>query len=233
MRAVTGRPIKLIGTGEKTDALEAFHPDRIAGRILGMGDIVSLVEKAAESVDRNAAEKMAAKFQKGQFDFNDLLSQMQQMSKMGGLGAMMKMLPGMGSMMNKAQEAGLDDSFIKRQEAIIFSMTKSERANPDLLNASRKKRIAAGSGTSVQDINRIVKQLRDMQTMMKRLRKMGPGKMMGMMKGLMGGGGAGLGAELDDMSDLAETLDPKLLQDMGSLGQNPFAPGGTLFKGKL
>lgn len=231
MKAVTGKPIKLIGVGEKWDALEMFHPDRIAGRILGMGDVVSLVEKAVETVNAEDAQKMAAKFKKGNFDFNDLLSQMQQMKKMGGMGAMMKMLPGIAGMADKLDAAGLDDSLIKRQEAIIYSMTKEEREKPDLLNMKRKQRIAAGSGTSVQEINKIVKQLKQMQTMMKQMRKMGSGKMMGMMKNMMGGKG-------DDFELMAQSMDPNGLgkdlsaADSGPLGPNPFAPGGALYKGK-
>ncbi len=224
MRAVTGKPIKLLGTGEKIDALESFHPDRIAGRILGMGDVVSLVEKAVETVDQEDAAKMAAKFKKGKFDFNDLLSQMQQMSKMGGMGAMMKMMPGLGKMAAQMDEAGIDDSVMKKQEAIIFSMTLKEREKPDLLNASRKKRIATGSGTSVQEINQIVKQLKQMQTMMKRMRKMGSGKMMGMMKEMMGGNMDGLAGAMNPDA-LAEDM---AAADEGGLGPNPFAPGGAL-----
>jgi signal recognition particle subunit SRP54 len=224
MKAVTGKPVKLIGTGEKWDALEPFHPERIAGRILGMGDIVSLVEKAAETVDRADAEKMARKFKKGQFDFNDLLSQIQQMKKMGGMGAMMKMMPGIGAMANKLEEAGVDDSLTRKQEAIIFSMTKTEREKPDLLNASRKKRIASGSGTTVQEINQLAKQLKQMQTVMKRMRKMGSGKMMGMMRDMMGGDADKILAGMDpdalagDMADLGDS----------PLGANPFAGGSAL-----
>lgn len=225
MRAVTGKPIKLLGVGEKWDALEAFHPDRIAGRILGMGDIVSLVEKASENVTREDAEKMAAKFKKGQFDFNDLLSQIQQMKKMGGIGAMAKMLPGLGSMAAKIEEANIDDSLIKRQEAIIYSMTPTEREKPDMLNASRKKRIAAGSGTTVQEINKLYKQLQQMQTMMKQMKKMGGGKMMGMMKNMMGD-------KMDDFALMAQSMDPDALgKDIAALesspiGPNPFTTGG-------
>ncbi|MEZ5919119.1 MAG: signal recognition particle protein [Alphaproteobacteria bacterium] len=231
MKAVTGKPVKLIGTGEKWDALETFHPERIAGRILGMGDIVSLVEKAAETVDRAEAEKMAQKFKKGKFDFNDLLSQMKQMQKMGGLGAMMKLMPGLSGMAGQLEAAGMDDSIIKRQEAIILSMTAQEREKPDLLNASRKRRIAAGSGASVQQINQLAKQLKQMQLAMKRMRKMGPGKMMGMMKDMMGG-------KMDDLELMAGSMEPDALAaDMaaneggGALGPNPFAPGGTLSSG--
>jgi signal recognition particle subunit SRP54 len=225
MKAVTGKPIKYVGVGEKWTDIEAFHPDRIAGRILGMGDVVSLVEKAAASVDAADAERMAKKFQKGEFDFNDLLSQMQQMQKMGGMGAMMKMLPGLGSMAGKLEEAGVDDSMIKRQEAIIYSMTKAEREKPDLLNMSRKQRIAAGSGTNVQDINKIVKQLKQMQTMMKRMKKMGGmGGMMKQMKGLMGG-------KADEFEMLGGDLEASLPEGFDAtsgsgLGPNPFAGGG-------
>ncbi len=229
MKAVTGKPIKFLGVGEKWDEIEAFHPERIAGRILGMGDIVSLVEKAAENVDRADVERMAKKFKKGNFDFNDLLSQMQQMKKMGGMGAMMKLLPGVGKLAGKMDEAGIDDSLIKRQEAIIFSMTPAEREKPALLNASRKRRIAAGSGTSVQEINQIAKQLKQMQKVMKQMRKMGMGKMMGMMKGMMGG-------KADDLAMMAQSMDPDgigmdmgMLEqaDQGPLGANPFAGGGA------
>lgn len=185
MKAVTGKPVKFLGTGEKSDALEPFHPDRIAGRILGMGDVVSLVEKAIETVDQDAAEEMARKFQKGQFDFNDLLTQMRQMDKMGGIQSLVKMLPGLGDLASKLDEAGVDDKIVKRQEAIILSMTKEERSKPDILNASRKRRIAEGCGMTVQDVNKLYKQLQQMQTMMKRMKKMGMGKMAGMMSGMM------------------------------------------------
>ncbi len=231
MKAVTGKPIKLIGVGEKWSEIETFHPDRIAGRILGMGDVVSLVEKAVENVDQADAEKMAEKFKKGQFDFNDLLSQMQQMKKMGGMGAMMKMLPGIGKMAGQLEEAGVDDSMIKKQEAIIFSMTPQERSKPDLLNAKRKQRIAAGSGTTVPEINKLVKQQKQMQTMMKRMKKMGMGGMMKQMKGLMGGG------DMAELEAMAGSMDAEALaEDMakagnGGLGSNPFAPGGPLYKG--
>jgi signal recognition particle subunit SRP54 len=221
MKAVTGKPVKLVGTGEKWDAIEAFHPDRIAGRILGMGDVVSLVEKAIETVDHAEAEKLAKKFKKGEFDFDDLLTQLRQMKKMGGVGNLMKMLPGLGGMAAQLENANIDDGILKRQEAIILSMTKAERGNPDLLNANRKKRIAAGSGTSVQDINRLVKQQLQMKTVMKRMRNMGMGKMMGMMKGLTGG------KEMDMLAQQA--LDPDALaKDMAGLkpedilGDNPF-----------
>ncbi len=189
IRAVTGKPIKLLGVGEKLDALETFHPDRVAGRILGMGDVVSLVEKAAETVDKAEAEKLAAKLAKGNFDLDDLASQLQQLRKMGGMTSMLGMLPGMGKIKKQINEANLDDKVIKRQEAIISSMTKEERKNPKLMNASRRRRIAAGSGTSVQDVNRLLKQHQDMAQMMKQVSKMGKkGFMRQGLAGLMGGG---------------------------------------------
>lgn len=226
MKAVTGKPLKLIGVGEKWDALEPFHPDRMAGRILGMGDVVSLVEKAAETVDQEEAAKMAKKFQKGQFDFNDLLSQLRQIKKMGGAGSLIKMLPGLGKMAAQMEEAGMDDSILKRQEAIILSMTPEERAKPQLMNAKRKKRIAAGSGTTVQTVNQLLKQHQQMQTVMKKMKKMGMGKMMGMMKGMMGE---------KDAEAMMQGMDPQALQNELSgldkndpLGPNPFAQGGGL-----
>lgn len=230
MRAVTGRPIKLLGTGEKWDALEPFHPDRIAGRILGMGDVVSLVEKATETVREEDAAAMAKKFSAGKFDFNDLLMQIRQMQKMGGLGALMKMLPGLGNVSAQMEAAGVDDTIIRKQEAIILSMTRQERAKPELLNASRRKRIAAGSGTTVQDINKLVKQQEQMQILMKRMKKMGGmGKMMGGLKGLLGSKDAAL---------LEQSMDPEALaadmikgHEPGPLGSNPFAPGGPLAGG--
>jgi signal recognition particle subunit SRP54 len=186
MRAVTGKPIKLLGTGEKPDALEAFHPDRIAGRILGMGDVVSLVERAVETINRDDAEDMARKFQDGKFDLNDMLSQFRQMKRMGGVSSVMKMLPGLGRFSDQIENANLDNTILKKQEAIILSMTNAERAKPVILNASRRKRIAAGSGTSVQDVNQVIKQFEQMEQMMKRMRKMGMGGMLGMMKNFMG-----------------------------------------------
>lgn len=167
-RAVTGRPIKFIGVGEKLDQLEEFHASRIAGRILGMGDVVSLVEKALETVDKAQAEKMAAKMKKGQFDFNDLSDQLSQMKKMGGMSGLLGMLPGVGAMKQKLAEANVDEKIFDRQQAIIRSMTKAERADPKLLNASRKRRIAAGSGTAVPEINKLVKMQMEMQQMMKK-----------------------------------------------------------------
>ncbi|MGF1454173.1 MAG: signal recognition particle protein [Alphaproteobacteria bacterium] len=189
MRSVTGRPIKLLGTGEKMDGLETFQPDRIAGRILGMGDVVSLVEKAAETVDEEQAEKLAKKMQKGEFDLDDLANQLRQMQKMGGMQGIMGLLPGMGKMKDAVASANIDDKMFKRQEAIIQSMTPKERRNPKLLNASRKKRIAAGSGMEVQDINRLLKMHRQMADMVKAMGKKGLKGMLGAMGGAMGGGG--------------------------------------------
>jgi len=184
MRAVTGKPIKLIGVGEKLDALEEFYPDRIAGRILGMGDVVGLVEKAMETVELDKAEKLAKKVKKGAFDLEDLAEQLKQMQKLGGMGGVLSMLPGIGKVKKQLDAANLDDTIFKRQQAIIGSMTRAERKNPKLLNASRKKRVASGSGTSVQDINKLVKMHRQMADMMKAM-----GKKRGALSALFGGGG--------------------------------------------
>lgn len=185
MRAVTGCPIKFLGTGEKLDGLEPFHPDRLAGRILGMGDVVSLVEKAMETIDHAEAEKMAAKMQAGgAFTLDDLLSQLRQLKKMGGMSGLMNFLPGVAKIKEKMAEGRMDEGVLKKQEAIILSMTPKERRNPDLLKAKRKLRIAAGSGTEVSDVNKLLKQFEQMQTMMKQMQKM-QGK--GGLGGLMGG----------------------------------------------
>jgi len=173
MRAITGKPIIMIGTGEKIDALEPFHPERIAGRILGMGDVVSLVEKAAETADRDEAERLAKKFEKGNFDLDDLAAQLRQLRRMGGMSGMLGMLPGIGKVKKQLDAANIDETVVKRQEAIIASMTNAERKNPKLLNGSRRRRIAAGSGTSVPDINRLLKQYQDMAGMMKKMKKLG------------------------------------------------------------
>jgi signal recognition particle subunit SRP54 len=173
MRAVTGQPIKLVGVGEKIDALEPFHPDRMASRILGMGDVVSLVERVAETVDREEAEQLAAKMQKGSFNLDDLATQLQQMRKMGGMSGILGMLPGVGKIKQQLAEHQIDDRMIARQLAIIGSMTPKERRNPQILHASRKRRIAAGSGTAVPEVNKLLKQYQQMQTMMKRVKKMG------------------------------------------------------------
>ena len=185
MRSVTGCPIKLLGTGEKLDEIEVFHPDRIASRILGMGDIVSLVEKAADTIDEEDAAKLEAKIRKGTFDLDDLANQLKQMRKMGGMEGMLKMLPGVGKMKKQLDAANIDETMIKRQEAIISSMTPKERQAPKLIAASRKRRIAAGSGTSIQDVNRLLKQHKQMATMMKKMGKMGK-------KGLMRNGFPGM-----------------------------------------
>ncbi|MBR0670212.1 signal recognition particle protein [Neoroseomonas soli] len=185
MRAVTGAPIKLLGAGEKLDALEDFHPDRIASRILGMGDIVSLVEKAAATIDQAEAEKLAARMQKGKFTLEDYAAQLKQIGKMGSLQGILGMLPGVGKIKQQLNDANLDTSILKRQAAIIGSMTAKERRFPDVIKASRKKRIAAGSGTSVQEVNKLLKQFDDMSAMMKRMNKLGQ-------KGLMRGGLAAL-----------------------------------------
>ncbi|MDZ4097036.1 MAG: signal recognition particle protein [Paracoccaceae bacterium] len=187
MRAVTGKPIRFVGMGEKLDALETFEPERVAGRILGMGDIVALVEKAQETFEAEQAERMMKRFQKGLFNMNDLKGQLEQMQKMGGMQGLMGMLPGMGKMAKQAEAAGFDDRMLRRQIALINSMTRKERANPDLLAASRKKRVAQGAGLEVSELNRLLKQHKQMADMMK---KMGKGGMMKQaMKQMMGKGG--------------------------------------------
>ncbi len=192
MRAVTGAPIKLAGTGEKLDALDEFNPERIAGRILGMGDIVGLVERAAQNIDQVEAEKLAKRMAKGKFDLDDYASQLKQISKMGSLSGILGMLPGVGKIKKQIEDANLDTTMFKRQAAIISSMTKAERRNPDLLKASRKKRVAAGSGTSVQEVNKLLKQFDDMSTMMKRMNKAGGQEaMMRQMQAAMGGAKGG------------------------------------------
>ncbi len=193
MRAVTGKPIRFVGLGERMDALEEFHPDRIAGRILGMGDIVALVEKAQETLEIEAAERMMKRFQKGQFNMNDLKGQLQQMQKMGGMQGVMGLLPGMAKMSKQMDEAGLDDRMLRRQIALINSMTKRERRNPELLQASRKRRVAAGAGLEVQELNRLLKMHRQMADMMKKMGGMGKkGLLRGGLGALLGKGGAGM-----------------------------------------
>ena len=185
MRAVTGCPIKLIGVGEKLDAIEPFHPDRIASRILGMGDVVSLVERAQETIDREEAVRLARKAKKGGFDLDDLSKQIQQVRKMGGMEGLLGMLPGVGKVKRQLAEANVDVKLLDRQQAIISSMTPAERRNPKVLNSSRKRRIAGGSGTAVQDVNRLLKQVKQMNLVMKRANKLGE-------KGLMRAGIPGL-----------------------------------------
>ena len=172
MRAVTGCPIKFLGVGEQLGDLEGFHPDRIASRILGMGDVVSLVEKAAETIEADEAEKIAAKMQKGVFDLDDLSIQLGQLRKLGGMESVLGMLPGLGKMKSQIDAANIDQKMISRQQAIISSMTPKERTNPKIVAASRKRRIAGGSGTSVQDVNRLLKQHKQMAQMMKKMSKM-------------------------------------------------------------
>jgi signal recognition particle subunit SRP54 len=173
MRHVTGAPIKFSGSGEKIDALEEFHPERVAGRILGLGDIVGLVERAAETIDHDEAEKLAKKMLKGSFTLEDYSAQLKQIGKMGSISSILGMLPGMGQLTKQIESANIDQTIFKRQQAIIGSMTVKERRAPDIIKASRKKRIAAGSGTSVQEVNRLLKQFDDMSDMMKRMNKLG------------------------------------------------------------
>jgi signal recognition particle subunit SRP54 len=189
MRAVTGKPIKFAGVGEGIDKLEAFHPERVAGRILGMGDVVSLVERAQETIKVEEAEAMAAKLAKGQFDLNDLRQQLQQMQRMGGLGALAGMMPGMGKIKHQINDSGvLEGNVLGRLDAIITSMTPKERTKPDLMNAKRKIRVAKGSGTTVQEVNKLLKMHQEMSTAMKKIRKMGG---LGKLGALFGGGGMG------------------------------------------
>jgi signal recognition particle subunit SRP54 len=222
MRAVTGKPIKLLGTGERIDALEDFHPHRLADRILGMGDIVSLVEKAAATIDAERAQRVAEKMRKGAFDLADLRDQLEQMTKLGGMSGLLGMMPGIGKIKSQLAHAQLDDRLLKRQMAIIDSMTVQERRHPDVLKASRKKRIAAGSGTKVEEINRLLKMHRTMADLMK---TMGGGKKRGPMAGLanmMGFGGGVPRAE--DLAKLGAKLPPGLPGAAGGLP--PTFPGG-------
>jgi len=182
MRMVAQVPVKFLGTGEKIDEFEEFHPDRIAGRILGQGDVVSLVENAIEKIDREEADKMAQQMMKGKFDLDDLLSQLRQIQKLGSLGGIMSMIPGLSKFKNQIESAGIGDNLIKKQEAIILSMTKLERKSPDMIKASRKKRIAAGAGVEVHEVNKLLKQYEQMADMMKKFGKGGLGSMMSMMK---------------------------------------------------
>ncbi len=226
MRAVTGKPIKFAGTGEKLDALEAFQPGRVAGRILGMGDVVSIVEKAAATIDKDEADKLAERMSKGQFDLNDLRMQLRQMNQMGGLGMLAGMMPGMKKAKAALANSDMDDKVLVHMDAIVGSMTPKERSNPALLNAKRKKRVAAGSGLKVQDVNRLLKMHQEMSRAMKQIKKMGglkglasmfgKGGMGGAMPGLggpggMGGGGmGGLGGPGGDIPpDLQNLLDKK------------------------
>jgi signal recognition particle subunit SRP54 len=220
MRAVTGTPIKFVGLGEKMDALETFEPERVAGRILGMGDIVALVEKAQDTIEAEQAERMMKRFQKGQFNMNDLKSQLEQMMKMGGLENIMGMMPGMGKMAKQASAAGMDDKVFKQQIALIQSMTKKERANPQILQASRKRRIAKGAGMEVSELNKLLKMQRQMGDMMK---KMGKGGMLKQaMKGMFGKGG-GMPAGMDPSQ-----MDPKALEAAAKQMGGQMPGGGGL-----
>jgi signal recognition particle subunit SRP54 len=214
MRAVTGRPIKFVGTGEKLDGIEPFNPERVAGRILGMGDVVSLVERAAETIQVEEAEKLAERMAKGKFDLNDLRSQLAQMQRMGGLSGLAGMLPGMKQVKNAMANGQVDDRILVRMDAVIGSMTPKERAKPELLNAKRKIRVAKGSGTTVQEVNKLLKMHQDMAGAMKKLKKMGG------LKGLAGlfGGGGGLGGMLGGAGGLGG----------GPGGMPQLPPGGGL-----
>ncbi len=227
MRAVTGKPIKLLGVGEKWDALEEFDPRRVAGRILGMGDIVGLVEKAAENFDRDKALKIAQKMKKGEFDLEDMADQLKQMEKLGGMGGLMGMMPGVAKLKGQINEKGLDKE-LKRQRAIISSMTPKERRAPKVLDAKRKRRIAAGSGTKVEEINKLLKMHRGMADMMK---AMGKNKgMMAKMAGAMGlGGGAGMPSEAEMAKMQAElaSLDPKALEGLPKELKDVLPGGGA------
>ena len=220
MRAVTGKPIRFVGLGEKMDALEVFDAQRIAGRILGMGDIVALVEKAQEVLEVEQAERMMKRFQKGLFNMNDLKNQLEQMIKMGGMQSIMGMMPGMGKMAKQAESAGLDDRALKRQIALINSMTKKERANPDMLQASRKKRIAAGAGMDVAELNKLLKMQKQMADTMKKLGKMGKGGMLKQAMRAMAGKGGGL----PDMAN----VDPAQMAEATKMLQDPKGLGGQL-----
>jgi len=238
MRAVTGKPIRFVGLGEKMDALETFEPDRIAGRILGMGDIVALVEKAQETIEAEQAEKMMRRMAKGQFSMNDLKMQLEQMLKMGGMEGMMSMMPGMSKMAKQVEEAGFDDKVIKRQIALIQSMTKKERTNPQLLQASRKKRIAAGAGMDVSDLNKLLKMHRQMSDMMKKIGKMGKGKMLKQaLSGMFGKGGMPAGMDPSQMDPqaleaAAKQLGGKLPGGLPGLGGGMGLPSGLSGFGK-
>src|SRR6202453_1305371 len=237
--AVTGKPIKLIGTGEKTDALEDFHPSRIAGRILGMGDVVSLVEKAAANIDAEKAAVVAEKMRKGQFDLSDMREQLLQMSNMGGISGLMGMMPGIAKMKNQIANAGLDDKVLKRQVAVIDSMTRAERKSPDILKASRKKRIAAGAGLKVEEVNKVLKMHRNMADMMKSMGSGKRGPMAGIAQAMGFGGGM---PSPEQMKALAEKMPggagpggmPALPKDLpaGLRSGLPNLPGLTGLSGK-
>jgi signal recognition particle subunit SRP54 len=233
MRAVTGKPIKFAGVGEKMDALEAFQPSRVAGRILGMGDVVSLVEKAAEAIQQEDAERMASRLAQGKFDMDDLRAQLGQMRRMGGLGALAGMIPGMKKAQQAMASGAVDEKILLRMDAMITSMTPKERGKPELINAKRKIRIAKGSGTTVQDVNKLLKMHQEMQTAMKKIKKMGGIKgMMAMLgKGGMGGLGNALGGP--DLGDMLNKAAPGGLPGLpGGAGGMPGLPGPPGFKFK-
>jgi signal recognition particle subunit SRP54 len=212
MRSITGKPIKFVGTGEKLDGLDVFHPGRVAGRILGMGDVVSLVERAAETIQADEAEKIAERMAKGQFDMNDLKAQLGQMQRMGGMGGIMGMMPGMKKAQAAMAQSGMDDRILLRMDAIINSMTVKERVKPELLAAKRKIRIANGSGTTVQDVNKLIKMHQEMAGAMKKLKKMGGMKGLGALLGKGGGLGGLLGG---GMGGMPQGLPPGFDQIMG------------------
>jgi signal recognition particle subunit SRP54 len=227
MRAVTGKPIKLMGTGEKLDGLEDFHPARIAGRILGMGDVVSLVERAAMDIDHEKAKKIAERMRKGAFDLNDLADQLKQLEKMGGMGGVMKMLPGMGKVSKQLEGANLDNTVFKRQLAIIGSMTKRERAHPKIMDGKRKKRVAAGSGTKVEEVNKLLKMHLQMSDMMKQMGRGG-----GMFGKMFGGKGMPDAAEMEKMQAELAAMDPNALPpDLKDLVQGGGLGGGAAPQG--
>ncbi|WP_439924039.1 signal recognition particle protein [Nitrobacter sp. JJSN] len=239
MRQVTGKPIKLIGTGEKTDALEDFHPSRIAGRILGMGDVVTLVEKAAANIDAEKAARTTEKMRKGLFDLNDMREQLLQMANMGGISGLMGMMPGVAKMKNQIAAAGLDDRIIKRQVAVIDSMTRQERKHPDLLKASRKRRIAAGAGQKVEEVNKLLKMHRSMADMMKMMGTGKRGPLAGIAQAMGFGGGTPMPTP-EQMKALAEKMPkgadglPQMPKDMpaGLRGGLPNLPGLTGLGGR-
>jgi len=218
MRGVTGKPIKFAGTGEKLDAIEPFRPGSVADRILGMGDVVSLVEKAAATIKEEDAEKLARNLEKGKFDLDDLAMQLRQMRNMGGLGMLAGMMPGMKKAKQAMAASGMDDKVLVHLEAVISSMTPKERANPDLMNAKRKKRVAAGSGTDVQTVNKLLKMHQEMARAMKQIKKMGG------LKGLasMFGGGMGGGGPMRGMGGLGG---PGGLPGLGGGGMGGLPPG--------
>lgn len=218
MRSVTGLPIRFIGVGEKIDGLDVFDARRIAGRILGQGDIVSLVEKARAELDQAEAERVARKMQKGQFDLEDLAGQLRQMQRMGGLGGLMDLMPGVKNAKQQMAAAGVDDRMLRRQEAIIMSMTPKERRKPDILQASRKRRIAAGAGVDVAEVNKVLKMHRNMADMMKRLGKGGMKSLAGMMGNIGGPGGMG------GMGGASPAMNTSQINALRGLGGGPGAP---------